>query len=151
MEQNESINDFEVDKPIVETKKEKLEELKADFETTSEKKTSKYKLRKIEEQKKIIDEEKANKDFAKFVSGIASMTIDIIISRTKNPIPLSDEEIEKIDGSFSMVIEKYAPLVNKYKEETAFITALGMIILTRSTIIEKFFPVKKNEDANTNK
>lgn len=112
--------------------KEKVEELNKEFISEQEKPKSKYKKKKEEEANQ-------SKEFSKFVSGIASMTFDIFISRQKNPIPLTTAEKEKLDGSFDALVQKYIPKVERFKEEVAFVVAVSMIVIPRTTIIDSLF------------
>lgn len=125
--------------------KNKLEDLKEQFESASEQNKSKGRGRPKGSTKKAKKDEQEKIEFAETISGVASTSIELIVARLPNPKPLSDTEKKQIDTAFDKVAYKYANWLGNYQEESAFILVLLMVFIPRLNLLKAKKP-EKNVD-----
>ena len=75
--------------------------------------------------------EKQKKEFSESISGVGSFTLNLIIQRLPNPLPLTKDEASAFDTMFSRVVYKYSELLGSYQEEFALASIGLMIIVPR--------------------
>lgn len=122
--------------------KEKLSDLKSDFDSGADpepKKESAYKKRKRAEQEQ-------DEQFAGSISNVGSMALSLIIDRLPKNIPLTPEERTQFDAATSALLMKYVSYLGNYKEETAFATILMLILVPRLDLFKKKELKEKSEN-----
>ena len=78
-----------------------------------------------------LEAEKQKKEFSESISGVGSFTLNLIIQRLPNPLPLTKDEASAFDTMFSRVVYKYSELLGSYQEEFALASIGLMIIVPR--------------------
>jgi len=77
------------------------------------------------------------------IGSLGSSLMSLIIARLPNPIPLTDIEKQQIDIVTSNLLSKYMSYLDKWQEETAFITVMLTVLIPRTNLFQKIF--KKRE------
>jgi hypothetical protein len=113
-----------------------LENLKSDFNEETEKVKPERRSRKLKE------EVKKEEEFKTIVGNTASVVLNIIISRSKNPVPLNNEEKQSVDLAFSRLASKYFSKFEQYGEEIGFIIAIGAVTLPRIDLSKVFDQIR---------
>ena len=121
---------------------EKIEELKNGVIEEREKKERKPRG----SAKQKIESEKKNAEFAETISGIGSLAMNMIVTRLPKAIPLTDAEKKQFDLAFDRLVMKYAPAVERFQEETAFLFATILIVVPRLGLLDKKPTKPKNPE-----
>jgi len=114
------------------------EDLRQDLESERPKRgrKSKEQIQKEEELKLVI-------------GTLGSSLMGLVVSRLPNPMPLSDVEKQQVDIVTSNLLSKYMSYLDKWQEETAFITVMLTVIIPRTNLLNIF--KKKNTDKKNEK
>ncbi|MCK9282164.1 MAG: hypothetical protein M0P71_16210 [Melioribacteraceae bacterium] len=111
----------------------KLDDLKTEYQETAETKTRKPRTSK----KELLEAEKKQAEFSASITGIGSMLMDIIVERMPINKPLSDMEKSQINLSFDNLANKYAPMLGRFQEETAFLMVMVAVVMPRMDLFKK--------------
>lgn len=130
-----------------ETVIDKLEDLKSSVEEKKNEAEQKKDGRKFRTGKKAEQQkaEEEAKDFSENMSGIGASLMSMITIRMPNPLPLNAEEEKQINWAVEKVLYKYINIVGEYKEEFALFSVAGMILLSRTNLLQLKPVMKKDE------